>query len=102
MAYWPQPPPRAARRFVTPVLYGPWICGDMPGSDLNLFSRGIAVELCGAPCFERARSAVTVLEKLQVSDLIPFESRQEAKWRCDFLPGYVRFVGKRQVGRASC
>jgi hypothetical protein len=53
------------------------------------------VELCGTPCFERACSPVTVLEKLNVSDLLPLESRQEAKWRCDFVPGHVRFVGKR-------
>ena len=53
------------------------------------------MELCGTPCFERACSAIAVLEKLNVSDLIPLETRQEAKWRCDFLPGRVRFVGKR-------
>src|SRR5579872_797289 len=39
--------------------------------------------------------AVAVLEKLQVGNLIPLETRQKAKGRCDLLPGHVRFVGKR-------
>src|SRR5271169_6860300 len=95
MACWSQPPPRAARRFVTPVVYRHWICDDMRGSDLNLFSRGIAVKPCGTPRFERARSAIAVFEKLNVRDLIPFETRQEGKRRCNFLPCHIRFVGKR-------
>src|SRR4029077_13592900 len=33
-------------------------------------------------------------EKLDVSDLISLETRQEAKWRRDFLTSHVRFVGK--------
>src|SRR5947199_364754 len=45
-------------------------------SDLDLSPRGIAVKPCGAPCFERAGSAVAVLEKLDVSNLISFEARQ--------------------------
>ncbi len=53
------------------------------------------MKLCCAACFERTRSAVAVLEKLDVRDLFPLETRQEAKWRGDFLPSYVRLVGKR-------
>jgi hypothetical protein len=63
--------------------------------DLNFCSRRIAVETCGAPCFERACSAIAVLEKLDISDFIPLETRQEAKWRCDFPPVRVRLLGKR-------
>src|SRR6266481_3893633 len=62
--------------------------------DLNLFPRRIAVEPCGTPCFERACSAIAVLEKLDVGHLFSLETRQQAEWRCDFLPGHVRFVGK--------
>jgi hypothetical protein len=39
--------------------------------NLNLFSGGIAVELCRAACFERACSAIAVLEKLDVGHLPP-------------------------------
>ena len=53
------------------------------------------MESCGTSCFERARSAVAVLEKLEVSNLISLEARQETKRRCDFSPGHIRFVGKR-------
>ena len=53
------------------------------------------MEPCGAPCFERACSAIAVLEKLDVGYLISLETRQEAKWRCNFLPGHGGFVGKR-------
>jgi hypothetical protein len=63
--------------------------------DFNFFARGIAVEPCGTPCFERARSAEAVLEKLEVSNLISLEARQQAKRRCDLLPSHVRFVSKR-------
>src|SRR4029077_20023546 len=63
--------------------------------NLNLFSGGIAVESCLAACFERACSAVAVLEKLDVGDFVPLEPSQEAKRRRDFLPSYVRFVSKR-------
>src|SRR5258708_4967019 len=44
-------------------------------SDLNFLSRGIAMEPCAAPCFERACSAIAVLEKLDVSNLISLEAR---------------------------
>src|SRR5258708_5397181 len=67
--------------------------------DLNLFPRGIAVEPRDAPCLERARSAVAVLQKLDVGNLIPLETRQETEWRCNVLPGRVRFVGKRAEER---
>src|SRR5690348_2086686 len=63
--------------------------------NLNLFSGGIAVESCLAPGFERARSAIAVLEKLEVGHVAPLEARQQAKRRCDFLPSHVRFVSKR-------
>ncbi len=53
------------------------------------------MEPCRASSFERACSAVAVLEKLDVSNLVPLETRQETKWRCNFLPGRLRFVGKR-------
>ena len=53
------------------------------------------MEPCGAPCFERAGSAVAVLEKLDVSNLISLEASQQAERRCDFLSGRVRFGGKR-------
>src|SRR4029077_17406696 len=39
--------------------------------------------------------AIAILEKLEVGHLSPLEARQQAKRRCDFLPGHVRFVGKR-------
>src|SRR4029077_46602 len=63
--------------------------------NLHLFSGGIAVESCLAPGFERARSTIAVLEKLDVGHLSPLKARQHAKRRRDFLPSYVRFVGKR-------
>ena len=53
------------------------------------------MESCLAACFERACGAVAVLEKLDVGNLVLLEPSQEAKRRCDFLPGDVRFVGKR-------
>ena len=53
------------------------------------------MEPCGARGFERTRSAIAVLEKLEVGHFVPFKARQQAKWRCDFLPGHVRFVSKR-------
>jgi hypothetical protein len=53
------------------------------------------VEPCRAPGFERACSAVAVLEKLDVSNLISLKTSQEGKGRRNFLPGHVRFVGKR-------
>ena len=53
------------------------------------------MESCLAACVKRARGAVAVLEKLQVGNLIPLEACQQAEWRCDFLPGRVRSVGKR-------
>jgi len=53
------------------------------------------VEPCRATCFERACSAVAVLEKLDVSNFVSLEARQQAKRRCDFLSGHIRFVGKR-------
>ena len=40
------------------------------------------------------RSAIAVLEKLDIRDLFPLETRQKAEWRGDFLPGRDRFVGK--------
>src|SRR5579864_3836160 len=63
-------------------------------SNLHLFSRRIAVESCLAPGFERARSTIAVLEKLDVGHLSPLKARQQAKRRRDFLPSYVRFVSK--------
>src|SRR5260370_27679335 len=63
--------------------------------DLDLFSRGIAVEPCCAPSFKRTCSAIAVLEKLEVGHLAPLEARQHAQRRCDFLPSPVRFVIKR-------
>jgi hypothetical protein len=53
------------------------------------------MEACGAPCFERASSAIAVLEKLDIGHLRPLEARQQAKRRCDFLPRDDRFVSKR-------
>jgi hypothetical protein len=53
------------------------------------------VESCLAPGFERVRSAIAVLEKLEVGHLAPLEARQQTKRRCDFLPSHVRFVSKR-------
>src|SRR5580704_18817695 len=53
------------------------------------------MEPCGAACLERSRGAIAVLEKLYIGHFAPLETRQEAKWRCDFLPGRVRFVRKR-------
>jgi hypothetical protein len=47
------------------------------------------VEPCGAHCLERACSAITVFEKLDVSDLVSFETRQKGKRRCDFLCGHA-------------
>ena len=35
------------------------------------------MEPCGTACFERACSAIAVLEKLNVSDLVPLETRLE-------------------------
>src|SRR5579862_2154029 len=63
--------------------------------NFNLFSRGIAVEPCGTPCFERACSTIAVLEKLEVSNLVPLKTSQEGIWRCDLPPGYVGLVGER-------
>src|SRR2546429_8635974 len=45
-------------------------------SALALPPRGIAVNPCGPPFLNRAGGAVAVLEKLDVSTLIPFEARQ--------------------------
>ena len=53
------------------------------------------MESCLAAGFERACGAVAVLEKLDVSNLVSFETRQEGEWRSDFLPRHVRFIGKR-------
>jgi hypothetical protein len=44
--------------------------------DFNLFPRWIAMETCGAAGFERACSAIAVLQKLNVGNLVPVESRQ--------------------------
>jgi hypothetical protein len=44
---------------------------------------------------ERACDAVAVLEKQDVGNLVLLEPSQEAKRRCDFLPGDVRFAAKR-------
>jgi hypothetical protein len=52
------------------------------------------VESCLAPGFERAGSAIAVLEKLDVGHLSPLKARQQTKRRCDFLPDHVRFLGK--------
>jgi len=41
--------------------------------DLDLFSQRIAVEPCAAPCLERACSAIAILEKLDVGNLVPLE-----------------------------
>jgi len=53
------------------------------------------VEPCGTACFERPGRAIAVLEELDVRDLVALETRQETKWRCDFLAGRDRFVGER-------
>ena len=53
------------------------------------------MEPCSATCFERACGAIAILEKLDVGNLIPLETRQETEWRCNFLAGRVRFVRKR-------
>src|SRR4029077_17935431 len=82
-------------RFLPAETTGQFRVTTYPALDLNLFSRGIAVKPCCAACFERTRSAIAVFEKLDVSDLIPLETRQEAKGRCDFPPSHVRFVSKR-------
>jgi hypothetical protein len=50
--------------------------GDFLGSDLNLFSRRIAMKLCGAAFFERACRAIAVLKKLNVRDFAPHEARE--------------------------
>src|SRR5690348_13664382 len=63
--------------------------------DFKLFARRIAVEPCGTPCFERACGTIAVLEKLEVSNLIPLKTSQEGIWRCNLPPGHVRLVGER-------
>src|ERR1700732_101963 len=55
--------------------------------NLDLFSRG---NPWGSPCFERARRAIAVFEKLYVSDLIALKARQQAEGRRNFPPGHVR------------
>ena len=46
-------------------------------------------------CFERARSAIAVIEKLDVGNLIPLETRQQAEGRRDLFSGHGRFVDRR-------
>jgi len=53
------------------------------------------MEACGTPCFERACGTIAVLEKLEVSNLIPLKTSQEGIWRCNLPPGHVRLVGER-------
>ena len=53
------------------------------------------MEPCSAACSKGACSAIAVFKELDVSDLIPLETRQEPKGRRDFLPGHVRLIGKR-------
>ena len=43
--------------------------------DLDLFPRRIAVEPCAAPCLERTCSAIAILEKLDVGNLVPPSNR---------------------------
>src|SRR6266480_1038368 len=63
--------------------------------DLDLFSRGIAVISCASARSERTCRAKAVLEKLKVSNLVRFETCQQAERRSDFPSGHVRFESDR-------
>ena len=60
--------------------------GEKKGLDLDFFSGRIAVEPSCAAGFERPCRAIAVLEKLDISNLVPLETRQEGKWRGDLPP----------------